>query len=300
MVESKNSTRIEEMKIIAHGADGFLLFPTKNSVAEAGQMQALHTHVYYEFFFATQTPLTLVTDTGTKSFTNSVVIVPPQKKHFSCAESKGGYRITVTADEAKRIGGGLGLLDYIKKGEITALAMSEELAYYLDKLVSTDFSSGYGRAKGEALLRLLFLEIGVLLKTADAKKLPVSVNNRYRNIEKIDKFIGLHYNQSDVSIETLAQELCLSVRQVARIIKREYGRTFVETLNDKRLTVAAALLKKSNLSVSDIIKELNFETENYFYRMFKKYYGTTPLKYRRQTQKEEKIPTQNISELETI
>lgn len=280
--DSKNSMLIAEMKIIAHGADGFLLFPTKTKIADAGQLQALHTHVYYEFFFATRTPLVIVTEIGTLSFTNSLIIIPPEMKHFSCAEGNDGYRITVTASDVKSIGGKFGLLDFIKKDRLTTLGMSEELSYYLDKLVSTDFLSSYGRAKGESLLKLLFLEIGTLLKTVDNTQIAESVNNRYRNIEKIDKFIGENYNRAGVSIIMLSKELCLSVRQVSRIIKKEYGRSFVEMLNDKRMSVAAILLKKSTLSVSDIIQELNFETENYFYRMFKKYYGTTPLKYRNQ------------------
>lgn len=277
---SKNSMQIEEMKIVAHGADGFLLFPSRTKFSQVGELQALHTHLYYEFFFVLDEPLAIVTEEGATSFQNSVLIVPPRLKHFTCAEGKGGYRITVTASEVGRIGGECGLLDFVKKDCVTALTMSEEITYYLEKLLSADFLSAYGRAKGEALVKLIFLEIGTLLKSGAGARSSVSLNNRYRNMEKIDCFIGANYNRAGVCISMLASELCLSVRQVARIIKKEYGRTFVQMLNDKKMSVAAVLLEKTALSVSEIINELDFETENYFFRMFKKYYGVTPLQYR--------------------
>ena len=205
--DSENSMLIAEMKILAHGADGFLLFPTKTKIADVSQLQALHSHVYYEFFFATKSPIVIVTESGIASYTNSVIIVPPEVKHFTCAEGNDGYRITVTESDVKSIGSNIGLLEFIRKDSISTLCLEKELSYYLNKLVSTDFFSTYGRAKGEALLKLLFLEIGMLLKPMDGPRVVGSINNRYRNIEKIDRFIGTQYNREGVSIEMLAQEL---------------------------------------------------------------------------------------------
>ena len=277
---SKNSTVIAEMKLIAHGAEGFLLFPSRAKISEAEQLQALHTHLYYEFFFAQSSPVVIVTETGTTSFTNGVVIVPPGLKHFSCAEG-GGYRITVTKQGVKRMDGKAGFLELLKKDGITELAMSEEGAFYLQKLVVADFFSVRGKVKGEALLRLLFLEIASTLERKEDTRVLTSVNDRYRNVEKIDKYVGSNYNRADASVEDLAKALCLSVRQTSRIIKKEYGRSFVSLMNDKKMAVAEILLKNSAMPVSEIIHELNFETENYFYRLFKKYYGMSPLKYRK-------------------
>ena len=289
---SKNSTLLAEMKMIAHGADGFVLFPTKTKRKELGEvqaLQALHTHLYYEFFFAMEEPVTIVTATGAESVSHGVIIVPPSVKHFAVAESGGGYRISVTESEVKTIGGKLGLLELIPKTEITPLKLNEEGEYYLKKLVSAHFFSEKGRLKGEALLKLLFLELEGLLRKDEGVNLPVSVDGRYRNVEKIDHYLGKNYARADAKVEELAEILCLSVRQTARVLKKEYGKSFVELINDKRMEVAAALLKRSRLSVGEILRELNFETENYFYRLFKKYYGVTPLKYR-------KAHFENISE----
>ena len=279
---SKNSTVLAELKLVAHGADGFVLFPTGRNIAELGSLQALHTHLYYEFFFATDSPVSIVTETETVSVTHSVIIVPPALKHFSVAEGKDGYRITATESEVKNFGGRVGLLDFIKKGEPTVLSLTEDGENYLKKLVLADFFSAKGRAKGEALLKLLFLELEEILCTCEDERLAVSVNERYRNIERIDKYIGENYSSKEACVEELAKELCLSVRQTSRILKREYGRSFVELVLEKRMEVASLLLKRSNLSVGEILRQVGFETENYFFRQFKKYYGVTPLKYRKE------------------
>jgi len=279
---SNNSTWIEDMKIIAHNKDGFLLYPTKRRVAEIKEIQAIHSHVYYEFFFATDVPLCIVTEKETRQFQNSVVIVPPKLKHFSCCEGEGGYCIAVTAKDVKTIGE-VGLLDYVKKDKLTVLPINEQVAYCLKKLTTEDVFSRFGKARSEAYLKLLFLEIATLLFVKDDVITGETVDQKYQYIEKIDRFIGENYNKKEATVANLATELCLSVRQTSRVVKSEYGCSFVELVNEKRMSVAALLLEKSDLSVGDILKELNFETENYFYKTFKKRYGVTPLKYRKQT-----------------
>ncbi len=278
---SNNSTWIEDMKIIAHNKDGFLLYPTKKRVSDSKEIQAIHSHVYYEFFFVTDSPFVIVTEKETKQFQNSVVIVPPKLKHFSCCEGEGGYCISVTAKDVKTIGEG-GLLDYLKKDDLTVLPLNEQAAYCLKKLTTEDVFSRFGKARSEAYLELLFLEIATLLFVKDDFLTGETIDPKYQYIEKIDRFIGENYNKKEATVANLATELCLSVRQTSRVVKKEFGCSFVELVNEKKMSVAALLLRKSDLSVGDIIKELNYETENYFYKTFKKRYGVTPLKYRKQ------------------
>jgi YesN/AraC family two-component response regulator len=47
------------------------------------------------------------------------------------------------------------------------------------------------------------------------------------------------------------------------------------------MQAASVLLKNKEYSIGDIINVLEFEAENYFYYMFKKYYGKSPLQYRK-------------------
>ncbi len=277
----KNSTVIEEMKIVLGGDDGFLLFPTANEITSAKQLQAIHTHVYYEFFFAVKKPITIVTENSSKSYESSVVIVPPNVKHFSCID-KGcdGYRIMVMPSEIKRVPKKTGLLDYVKTDEITAIPLSDEMKRFLLELNEIDFFNSYGRLKGQSILTLLFLEIGRVLKS-EGSRLDGNTFNRYHYIDKIDRFVGKNYALPKVTLADLASELYLSCRQTSRIIKKEYDSTFVELINERKMMASTALLKYTTLTIGEIISALGFETENYFFRKFKKKYGITPLKYRK-------------------
>ena len=42
------------------------------------------------------------------------------------------------------------------------------------------------------------------------------------------------------------------------------------------------LLQNTEMQVSDIAAQVGYESEGYFYRLFKNQYGVTPLEYRKQ------------------
>lgn len=50
---------------------------------------------------------------------------------------------------------------------------------------------------------------------------------------------------------------------------------------DRRLTVAALMLKNTGKSVSEIAEETGFNTECRFFSLFRQKYGVTPLVYRK-------------------
>ena len=100
-----------------------------------------------------------------------------------------------------------------------------------------------------------------------------------RYVSLIETYLQKNYAEK-INLTTLAGELYLSTKQVSRIIKKEYNCTFSELINRKRMSAACMLLKNTDMKISDIIKQLNYTSENYFYVLFKKYYGVSPRKYR--------------------
>lgn len=48
-----------------------------------------------------------------------------------------------------------------------------------------------------------------------------------------------------------------------------------------RMAMGASLLSSTDLSVSDIAKKTGYRYSGNFSKMFKKYYGVSPLEYRR-------------------
>ncbi len=58
------------------------------------------------------------------------------------------------------------------------------------------------------------------------------------------------------------------------------GSSFIEYLNDYRLTMAERMLRSSDDSVLEIAGKSGFENLSYFNRMFKRKYGCSPGKWR--------------------
>lgn len=87
-------------------------------------------------------------------------------------------------------------------------------------------------------------------------------------------------NYTNASLSRVAERCNVSAAYVSNTVKEVTGKTFKEHLMEKRLAKAAALLKSTALSVSDIIVMVGYENTSYFYRIFTEKYGMSPKAYR--------------------
>ena len=157
----------------------------------------------------------------------------------------------------------------------------KDLAVYFKELLSC---FRHERISGQTRIRSLFTLI--LLKIADFAKLeslspnniPADAGNYFF---EISRFVDDKYMEN-IKVKDVAREINLCGRHTSRLILKYYGKTFSQLLVDKRLSVAALLLIKTNHSVNRIISEINFHSESSFYTLFKKHYRLSPLQYRKQ------------------
>lgn len=84
------------------------------------------------------------------------------------------------------------------------------------------------------------------------------------------------------SIDEIAEKCYISKYHMCREFKRQTGKTVVTYLSEKRMQTAKLLLETNVMQVSQIAREVGFESENYFYSVFKKLVGCTPLQYAKQ------------------
>ncbi len=85
---------------------------------------------------------------------------------------------------------------------------------------------------------------------------------------------------------TAAEQVALSTKQITRIIRKSYGTSFSALVADKRLAAAKMLLKNTTLSVGEIAERTFPGSESYFYTLFKKKIGCSPVAYRKTCEKE--------------
>ncbi|MBO4592482.1 MAG: helix-turn-helix transcriptional regulator, partial [Eubacterium sp.] len=65
-----------------------------------------------------------------------------------------------------------------------------------------------------------------------------------------------------------------------RFFKKAMNMSFTEYVNDYRLQMAADDILRGEKQITDVASDHGFDNESYFFRLFKKKYGITPLKYR--------------------
>ena len=94
----------------------------------------------------------------------------------------------------------------------------------------------------------------------------------------IEKYIGENYKIIDR--EHLLEIFHYNKNYFYEIIKKNTGMTFIEYIQDVRITKAAELLSKTDKNIMSISEAVGYNNTAYFYKIFKKKYKKTPKEYR--------------------
>lgn len=99
-------------------------------------------------------------------------------------------------------------------------------------------------------------------------------------INKVTDYISQHYME-DITVPQLAGMVGMSGKYFGVIFKRITGKTVSEYITQVRMQKAEDLLLKTTLSLDKIAEEIGVSDEYYIVKLFKKYKGITPGRYRR-------------------
>ena len=97
---------------------------------------------------------------------------------------------------------------------------------------------------------------------------------------RAEEFIRDHYPDPDLTVDVISAELGLSSAYFSTIFKKETGRTPIGYLTDLRMEQARHLLIESDEKTYVIAGQVGYADPNYFSYVFKKYFGTSPSRYR--------------------
>ena len=84
----------------------------------------------------------------------------------------------------------------------------------------------------------------------------------------------------DASLTEAVRLLHTDIYSLSRLIRAQTGKTFIQLLQEKRLSQAAFLLKTTSRKVDDVALAVGYENISYFHRIFKAAYGVSPRQYR--------------------
>ena len=100
-------------------------------------------------------------------------------------------------------------------------------------------------------------------------------------IKSIIRYISTHYTE-EITIDEIAGYCHYSPSHFMKFFKAHTGMSFINYLNDYRVTEARTMLANTTDSILDISLQCGFTNLSNFNRIFKRKYGISPRQMRKQ------------------
>jgi AraC-like DNA-binding protein len=84
----------------------------------------------------------------------------------------------------------------------------------------------------------------------------------------------------------LEKEFSMGRGNIYRIIKSISGKSLIDYIIDQKIERAVALLKTTQLNITEVMMECGFDNPAYFSRLFKKRMNISPREYREKVRRE--------------
>lgn len=98
-------------------------------------------------------------------------------------------------------------------------------------------------------------------------------------VRKVKKYVKQHYTEG-IILKDLSSEFGVTNTYLSMLFKKETGETLKDYLTALKINKAKELLRETNEQVAEISKEIGYDNEHYFSRIFKQKTGMTPTQYR--------------------
>lgn len=104
-------------------------------------------------------------------------------------------------------------------------------------------------------------------------------SNRHPNekqilITKILQQISTNYK--NICLDALARKYKYNKNYLSNVFKEETGKTFTEAVTQQKLIQAHNLISSTNLSITEIMRQVGISNKTFFYRKYKEFYHGKP------------------------
>jgi len=99
----------------------------------------------------------------------------------------------------------------------------------------------------------------------------------------VEKFLQLvqDYHKEQRGLEFYAGKLCLTPKHLSKVVRETSGRPANDWIDEHVVLIAKALLKSTNMTIQQVGDELNFPSQSFFGKYFKRVTGMSPREYKR-------------------
>lgn len=151
-----------------------------------------------------------------------------------------------------------------------------EIIDYLDDICDKR-PYGYQLAVKGAIMQIIYL----LITNPPSQEDVTAVDKSKEKIKSIIRYISTHYTE-EITIDEIAGYCHYSPSHFMKFFKAHTGMSFINYLNDYRVTEARTMLANTTDSILDISLQCGFTNLSNFNRIFKRKYGISPRQMRKQ------------------
>ncbi len=234
---------------------------------EGVEKWVMHRHDFFEVMCYVKGHGFLETPTAKYPFDEkTIIVVPPGVVHSSAAEDGTFRNISVSFEKT---GGGLSVF-----ADVTVIRDSSGDGHALAAMIyrNSDCTDSDGGAFSSALMSAY---AAYLVRGLERKS---GVDEA---VDSIKEKILYSFADADFRVSKLLSESGYAVDYIRECFRRRLGKTPVEYVNRLRAEHAARLISVygGSLGVARLAELSGFADVEYFSRLFKRTFGTTPKKY---------------------
>ncbi len=255
-------------------------------------MTARHFHDTYELYYLLEGCRYYFIDRQTYLVqTGDVVLIKPNQIHKTSVAGDSYHNRILLQIKAERMDPflyacGLESMDAVYMEDAMILSIPSEEQNLVYKLLLQIQKELEGKQKNYMTGVKLTLAQLLLLLTRHQKKALFRQESqkartwKHQKVHEVADYL-LNHPETGESLEELAKRFYISKSYLSRIFREVTSFTVNEYKNVSRIKKSQQLLIHSTYSVTEISGLLGFENLTYYERVFKKYTGITPLRYRK-------------------
>lgn len=100
-----------------------------------------------------------------------------------------------------------------------------------------------------------------------------------RAIASAKRYIREHYNDPELNLSRVAEQVQLSPSYVSQLFRKDESRGFTDYINYVRVEEAKKLLRQTNLRVYEVAEMVGYQNSKYFFQVFKQLTGKRPREF---------------------
>ena len=174
--------------------------------------------------------------------------------HFSLAPTQGTPETKITISQ------------------MATLERPDRMAELFHRFLSEQEEGHVSPREGHLLLSLMLLEV----HRSHHRPFAPSTSGI---LARADNYISENFHRN-IGAGDVAQFLRLNPDYLGRIYHHARGLTLTQTIHRRQVREALALLRDTTLNVDEIARSCGFQDPRYFRRIFSRYQGVSPIRYR--------------------